>query len=157
MSESLLSLVKNNSNILEFLYGSQTDLLNHLHLVTKAGTFQFSVVWSLTGARRGKGVLVAGKAGGLVIAMPTQVPSWLHCLLIQKLKHAPKLWRQTQGRKQTGKETERPADWISNSTFKVAVWFWCMTEKGIGVRWSTLNRNIPSQDSNWEEKKGNPI
>lgn len=155
MSESLLSLVKNNSNILEFLYGSQTDLLNHLHLSTKAGTIQFSVVWSLTGACRGKGILVAGKAGRVVITMPRQVPSSLHCLLIQ-LKRATKLWRQTQGRKQMGKERELPTDWISNSIFNVAIWFWCMTEKGIGVRWSAPKRNIPSQYSNWEKKKGNP-
>lgn len=65
--ESLLSLVKNNSNILVFLLGSQTDLLNHLYILTKAGTSSvilFSVIWSLGGACRGKAILVAGKQAG---------------------------------------------------------------------------------------------
>jgi len=50
--DSLLSLVKNkNNNILLFLSDSQTDVPHHLHFLTKAGTIQFSVVWSLAGAK----------------------------------------------------------------------------------------------------------
>lgn len=59
----LLSRVKNNINILVFLFGSQADLLNHLHFLATAGTIQFSVFWSFAGACREKGILGTGKAG----------------------------------------------------------------------------------------------
>lgn len=116
---------KNSSNVLAFL-DSQTDLFNHLHFKIKAGTIQFSVIWSVAGVCRGKGILVAGKMGRLPITVPSQLP------LIMLSPPLAQIFNKAMGAN-TGEATDGKRErashcWINSCIFSIAVWFWCVRE-----------------------------